>query len=291
MESFDGKIAVITGGGTGMGRELAVALAKAGAHLALCDVNQDNLAVTKQLCADANGAVTVSLHRCDVSDESQIERFRDELLAAHETDHINLLFNNAGIGNTASFITDDRVAWEKTFSVCWDGVYLCSRVFMPLLVASTEGHIINTSSINGMWASLGTSRTHTSYSAAKFAVRGFTEALITDLRLNAPHVKASVVFPGHIGTEIVTNSAAVLGHGNDPETSEFSNAFRNLAPTTAAQAADIILGGVKAGEWRILVGEDAHIIDSLLREDPGGAYEQAFVDRLHALGALEVLVN
>jgi NAD(P)-dependent dehydrogenase (short-subunit alcohol dehydrogenase family) len=291
MESFEAKIAVITGGGTGMGRELAVALANAGAHLALCDVNEENLAATKDLCGQANGAITVSTHRCDVSDEAQVARFRDEALAAHDTDHINLLFNNAGIGNTSSFITDDREAWEKTFNVCWNGVYICSRVFMPLLVASDEGHIINTSSVNGMWASLGPSRTHTSYSAAKFAVRGFTEALVTDLRLNAPHVKASVVFPGHIGTEIVTNSAQVLGRDTDAEVNEFSNAFRNLAPTTAAQAADIILAGVQAGDWRILVGEDAHILDGLLRDDPTGAYEQAFVDRLHALGALEVLVG
>ena len=295
MESFEGRIAVVTGGGTGMGRELATALAAAGAHLALCDVNEENLAVTAELCREAasaaNAAITVTTHDCDVSDETQVERFRDEMMAQHETEHINLLFNNAGVGGGGSFVVDDRSSWERTFKICWDGVYLCSRAFLPLLIASDEGHIINTSSINGLWASLGPSRAHTAYSAAKFAVRGFTEALVTDLRLNAPHVKASVVHPGHIGTEIVANSMRAHGGEVDAEINEASNAFRNVAPTTAATAAEIILGGVKAGDWRILVGEDAHIIDGLQRDDPTGAYEPEFVERLHALGAFEGLVS
>lgn len=274
-----------------MGRELAVALASEGANVALCDVNADNLAVTKQLCTEANGAVTVSTHICDVTDETQLESFRDAMKAEHNTDHINLLFNNAGIGGTGSFLEDDRAEWELTFNVCWQGVYLSSRVFVPLLVASSEGHIINTSSINGLWASLGPSRSHTSYSAAKFAVRGFTEALITDLRLHAPHVKASVVMPGHIGTEIVGNSVQIRGGEMDAEVTEFSNLFRNLAPTTAMRAATVILDGVRAGQWRILIGEDANVLDSLLRENPEDAYEQSFVDQLHSLGYLQGLVS
>ena len=299
MESFDGKIAVITGAGTGMGRELAHSLATAGANLALCDVNEDNLTATAASCKATNSSISVTTHSCDVSDEAQVMAFRDQVVTQHHAEHVNLLFNNAGIAGGGSFVADERASWEKTFNVCWNGVYLCSRAFLPLLIAADEAHIINTSSINGLWASLGASRSHTAYSAAKFAVRGFTEALITDLRLNAPHVKASVVLPGHVGTEIVANSAKVhsaISPGTFPaeadnEITEVANAFRNHAPTTASQAAEIILDGVRAGEWRILVGEDAEILDGLLRDDPTGAYEQPFVDKLHALGALRELVT
>src|SRR3546814_6338155 len=117
-------------------------------------------------------------------------RFRDEVLAAHDTDHVNLVFNNAGIGGGGSFLTASREEWERTFGVRWGGVYNGSRAFLPLLVASDEGYLVNTSSVNGFWASLGPGVPHTAYSAAKFAVKGFTEALLEDLRLNAPHVKA-----------------------------------------------------------------------------------------------------
>lgn len=291
MESFEDKIAVVTGAGTGMGRELAIALAGEGAHLALCDVNAENLAETATRCRDARGDVTVTVHHCDVSNEADLERFRDEMLEQHDTDHINLLFNNAGIGGRGSFVTDDREGWERTFDVSWRGVYLGCRVFLPLLIAAEEGHIINTSSVNGIWASLGPNRSHTAYSAAKFAVRGFTESLVTDLRLNAPHVAASVVIPGHIGTEIVANSMAIQGDSLDPEVTELSNAFRNMAPTTAEQAAWIILDGVKDGRWRILVGEDAQVVDVLVRDEPEGVYEQPFAERLKNLGVLDLLVQ
>lgn len=285
---------MVTGAGTGMGSSLAKLLAGHGAHLALCDVNADNLEITADHCRKTSGSIKVSTFLCDVSDEKQMEAFRDATVEGHQTDHINLLFNNAGIGGTASFLDEDpqaRVSWEKTFDVCWNGVYFGSRVFMPLLVASEEGHIINTSSVNGFWASLGPNRTHSSYSAAKFAVKGFTEALVTDLRLNAPHVKASVVMPGHIGTDIVANSRQVLVGEVTAEAGEASASFRNEAPTTANDAARVILDGVKAGQWRILIGEDAQILDGMVRDKPEQAYEQGFVDELHSLGVFQGLLG
>ena len=167
---------------------------------------------------------------------------------------------------------------------------------------SDAGYIVNTSSVNGFWASLGPGNPHTAYSAAKFAVKGFSEALIEDLRLNAPHVKVAVVMPGHIGTDIVTNSRMIhrggdaalsdddvaaarvtmKNRGMDPsgftddqvrEMVEGMGAmFRDSAPTSAAQAATIILDGVRAGEWRILVGDDAKRLDEAVRRDPLAAY-------------------
>jgi hypothetical protein len=310
MKSFAGKIAVITGGGTGMGRELARQLAGEGAHVAMCDVSEENMAQTKTLCASANAKVRVSTHLCDVSIERQVEAFRDEVVAAHKTACVDLLFNNAGIGGGGSFVSDDRSEWDKTFDVCWGGVYNCSRAFLPLMMKSKEAHLCNTSSVNGFWASLGPQSAHTAYSAAKFAVKGFSEALINDFKLNAPHIKVSVVMPGHIGTNIVINSGKILGR--DPK--EMSDAqledararmvragfpiagatddqirqalimmgegFRDMAPMTAAEAAKVILDGVRAEKWRILVGKDAAVMDRLVREAPEEAYGQSFMDRL-----------
>jgi NAD(P)-dependent dehydrogenase (short-subunit alcohol dehydrogenase family) len=293
----------VTGGGSGMGRELVVQLAADGCSVATCDVNAGALAETAQLAeAAAPDGTRITTHVADVSDESQVNRFRDEVLAQHDTEHVDLLFNNAGIAGGGSFITAKRDEWEKTFGVCWGGVYNCARAFTPALIASDDAYMVNTSSVNGFWASLGPGIPHTAYSTAKFAVKGFSEALMEDFRLNAPHVKVAVVMPGHIGTDIVTNTR--LAHGTDPDamTAEeladvrtvmaqrgipsegvadadlqqmvkmMGQMFRDSAPMTAAAAATVILDCVRAGEWRILVGDDAHALDSAVRADPGNAY-------------------
>lgn len=290
MQDFSGRLAVITGAGDGMGRELAVQLASAGAHLALCDLFVDTLAETEQRCRDAApGELRVSAHACDVGVEQQILSFRDDVLAAHDTSQVQLLFNNAGIGGAGSLFDDERDAWDRTFDVCWGGVYWGTRAFLPALVAADEAHIVNTSSVNGFWAYIGPDRSHTAYSAAKFAVKGFTEALITDLRLHAPHVACSVVMPGHVGTGIAGNSTRAHGADVTPDVAEVAAWFRNAAPTTAAEAATIILDGVRAGQWRILVGEDAHALDLAVRQAPEEAYEPDFRNRLG--GHLEQLVG
>lgn len=320
MKDFAGKIAVVTGGGTGMGRELTCQLAEQGASIAICDVSSENMAETARL-ANLQEGQKLTTHLCDVSSEADIQRFRDEVVQQHNTEHVNLLFNNAGIGGSGEFVDGDRDGWERTFNVCWYGVYYSCRAFMDLVVASDQGHIINTSSINGFWASIGPNTSHTAYAASKFAVKGFTEALITDLRLHAPHVKCSVVMPGHIGTSIAINSGIVHGRGtalemSDEEVAQARErflaaglpvdnvpddhiremmhqqalAFRDQAPTTAQEAAEIILDGVKAEQWRILVGQDAHHIDRLVREDPEAAYEVDFIKRMHSAGHFGGLV-
>ena len=280
MQDFTNKIAVVTGGGTGMGRALVTQLAAAGCHVATCDLAEDNLALTRAAAAEAGPDVRVTAHRADVADEEALVRFRDEVLEQHDTDHIHLLFNNAGIGGGGSMFTATRESWERTFNVCWGGVYLGARVFLPLLAAADEGHIVNTSSVNGFWASLGPDRPHTAYSAAKFAVKGFTEALITDLRINAPHVKASVVMPGHIGTSIVENSMRFGGMNLADMTDEdrrlaeeMAAVFEASAPVTADQAAEVILQGVRDERWHILIGDDAHALDEAVRANPEGAYD------------------
>jgi NAD(P)-dependent dehydrogenase (short-subunit alcohol dehydrogenase family) len=301
--------------GTGMGRELARQLSAEGCHVAMCDVSAENMDETVALClTDAPAGTRVTTFVADVSKPADLEAFGQAVRRDHDTDHINLLFNNAGIGGGGSFVSDGREEWEATFDVCWGGVYHGSRVFMPMLVASDEGHIVNTSSVNGFWASLGPNVPHTAYSAAKFAVKGFTEALITDLRMHAPHVKASVVMPGHIGTSIVINSGKFFGREPKEMTAEQlavlrerlgqrgmdvsgasdddlrvgmqmqAEMFRDAAPTTAAQAATIILDGVRAERWRILVGDDAIALDQLVREQPELAYGPEFLPFLKARG-------
>jgi NAD(P)-dependent dehydrogenase (short-subunit alcohol dehydrogenase family) len=253
---------------------------------------------------EAPAGTRITAHLCDVSDEAQVNRFRDEVVSQHETDHVNLVFNNAGIGGGGSFVAGKRDEWDRTFGVCWGGVYNCSRAFVPLLVASDDGYLVNTSSVNGFWASLGPGVPHTAYSAAKFAVKGLSEALLEDFRVNAPHVKVAVVMPGHIGTEIVNNSRRILGAPEAENMAQeeldefrasfarrgmpadgmadddlrkligmFGDMFRDSAPLSAAQAATIILDGVRAGQWRILVGEDAKLLDEKVRADPIAAYE------------------
>src|SRR3954471_19855161 len=318
MERFEGSIAVVTGGGSGMGSELVRLLAADGCHVATCDVSSENLDEARgHAAAEVPPGTRVPTHVADVSDEAAVVEFAAAVARDHATDHINMLFNNAGIGGGGSFVLDERSDWETTFNICWGGVYLCTRAFMPMLLASSEGHVVNTSSVNGFWASLGLGIPHTAYSAAKFAVKGFTEALITDFRLNAPHLRASVVMPGHIGTSIVINSNLI--HGNNPKEAtaerlqlwrdrmarmgiDVSGAsdedlrtgmqmqgemFRDAAPLTAAQAATIILDGVRNNEWRILVGDDAVRIDAMVRKAPLTAYEATFMDEIHAGGMLE----
>ena len=218
MKDFEGKIAVVTGGGAGMGRELVRQLVAAGCNVAMCDVSATAMAETRRLCEAERlpQGLRITTHVADMSEEAQVGRFRDEVAQQQQTDKIHLLFNNAGIGGGGSLFTNSRDEWEKTFNVCWGGVYHGTRAFLPMLQKADEGHIVNTSSVNGFWASVGPSVPHTAYSAAKFAVKGFTEALMTDLRLNAPHIKCSVVMPGHIGTSIVANSRKIQS-GNDSD--------------------------------------------------------------------------
>jgi hypothetical protein len=302
MENFKNKIAVVTGGGTGMGRELVRQLASEGCHVAMCDVIEENMIETFETVSKESPDITITKHICDVADEDQVMNFKNEVLDQQDTETINLLFNNAGIGGGGSFVAGPVEEWERCFAVCWYGVYYCSRAFMQHIVDSDEGHIINTSSVNGFWATLN-GVPHTSYSAAKFAVKGFSEALIDDFRVNAPHVGVSVVMPGHIGTSIAENTGKILGGERSDEDyekvkenmikmgmpvhnfsveqikeqiKENAEAFKNNAPTSSEQAAEIILSAVKKKEWRVLVGEDAKAIDQWVRNDPTDAYEINF---------------
>lgn len=308
MKDFRGKIAVVTGAGTGMGRGLARQLAAEGCHVAICEYIVENMRETEALCKEAAPEGTqIMAMECDVADEKRVIAFRDAVKEAFQTKHVNLVFNNAGVGGGQSFILSPREEWERTYAIDWLGVYYCSRAFMPMLLASEEGWLVNTSSVNGFWACLGPQTPHSSYSTAKFAVKGFTESLQVDLSLNAPHVKAAVVMPGHVGTPIGPNTSTILGHpqiedmpserlamirtamarrgfdvadlseeGLREMMLERRRAWQTEAPLNPEQAATIILDGVRNGQWRILVGEDAKALDRLAREKPEDLYSLGF---------------
>jgi hypothetical protein len=313
MKDLAGRLAVVTGGGSGIGRELVRQLVAEGCNVAMCDISPKSIAETGELCGKDRLGARATAHVADVSNEAEVLRFRDAVAREHATDKVHLLFNNAGIAGGGSLFANSRAEWERTFNICWGGVYLCTRAFLPMLVNADEGHIVNLSSVNGFWASLGPGMPHTAYCAAKFAVKGFTEAMINDLSVHAPHVKCSVVMPGHIGTSIAYNSrkvhyrtdsdvmgseeiaqlrARLAASGRDMSqvsdadlqalAMERARQFLENAPTTAAAAATVILDGVKAGRWRILVGQDAHVLDDMVRQAPEDAYEPAFFDKFAA---------
>jgi len=288
VKSFAGKIAVVTGGGTGMGRELVIQLAAAGAHVSMCDLSDTQMRETASLARAVAAAsdVRITTHICDVSDEDAMMVFRDEVLAAHDSEHVNLLFNNAGLSGGGSVVTDSRESWDRCFDVCFNGVRWGVLAFIDALIAADEGHIVNTSSVNGFFASIGPDRPHTAYSAAKFAVKGFTEALMTDMAVNAPHVLVSVVMPGHIGTSIVQNSIEFGKRELTEDEREVAvvaaQMFHDNAPMTAAEAATVILNDVLAERWRILVGDDAYELDRAVRAAPEKAYDGSMSEILFA---------
>ncbi len=316
--SYAGKVAVVTGGASGMGRELVLQLAAQGCSVAACDLDREGLDQTLDLArTGAAKGVRLSPHLCDVSNREAVERFRDEVIAAHATEHVDLLFNNAGIHGEDSFVVGDRDDWERVFAVCWNGVYLPSRAFLPLLMASSQAYLVNTSSLNSFFAKHGDRAPCTAYSAAKYAVRGFSEALIEDLRTHAPTVRAAVVLPGTVVTGLGRNSDRILRHSPDPtpaadasglrdyllnlgvpaadagepDLQRISAILREVFMTPADEAARLILDAVREGRWRILVGEDAWDVDEQVRALPEAAYgpggpTQVNADLLSGLVAL-----
>lgn len=310
MESFAGKLAVVTGGGSGMGRELVLKLSAEGCSVAACDLNAESIAETVTIAEGrADSGALVTGHACDVSDEAQVLRFRDEVCDRHASSHVDLVFNNAGIGGGGSFILDRREVWERTFAIDWWGVYYCTRAFMPLLMESDDSLLVNTSSINAYWPISAPGIPLSAYATAKAAVKAFSEALIEDLRVNAPQVKVAMVMPGYIGTRFLANSSLALGM---PDPNKVTDAdleaartefkedllrfgvpldispedlrrvmkqpdedFRKHAPMDAAEAAASIIDSIRAGEWRILVGEDAKEIDARVRANPAVIYDHA----------------
>jgi len=275
VKSFVDRVAAITGAGSGIGRALAVELARERCHLALADVNEPAVAETARL-AGQHG-VTVTTAHVDVSDRGQVHAWADRVVRDHGK--ANLIFNNAGVGlgSTVESARYDDLEWIVGINF-W-GVVHGTKAFLPPLTASGEGHVINISSAFGL---IGLP-TQAAYNATKFAVRGFTEALRQELDLARSPVSATCIHPGGIRTNIaraarIDESAAAL-IGSDVETSRAS--FDQLLVTTAESAARKILRGVRRNARRVLIGRDAYAIDLVQRLLPARyqALVEAFVRR------------
>jgi NAD(P)-dependent dehydrogenase (short-subunit alcohol dehydrogenase family) len=265
VSSLAGKVAVVTGAGSGIGRELALGLTSRGAAVALGDVNDAGLAETAAQ-VEALGGKPFTRH-LDVGDREAFTAFAEEVVAEHGVVH--QIYNNAGISGGGKTILESEFAdWERLFAVNLWGVIHGTKLFLPHLIASGDGHVINISSLNGYMAQpmLG------EYVTAKFAVRGFTESLASEMALEQLPVKVSVVHPGGVRTNIATASLEAREARGDTITADDRAKIalynEKLLKMPAIQAARIILDGVEAGRPRILVGNDARAVDLLVRIAP-----------------------
>lgn len=262
MKSFDKKVAAITGASSGMGRSLAVLLAKRGCAVAVSDVDEKGLAETARL-AGAYG-VKVTSKRVDVASREEVYAWADEVVADHGK--CNLVFNNAGVGYGASVEGCDYDDAKWLIDINFWGVVYGTKAFLPHLRASGEGHVVNTSSLFGLLGFPGQS----TYNASKFAVRGFTEALRIELDMMKAPVSASSVHPGGIKTNIA-RAARLNKSVMDLGVKDFENShlqFEKQFRVTADEAAEIILRGVQRNARRILVGTDARLFDLMQRLVP-----------------------
>lgn len=263
MKELYGKVAVVTGAGSGIGRSLAQQLAAAGCHLALADINDKALEQT-HLTIESAGAksatLTISLHNIDVSNRQQVEDFSQAVADQHGK--VNLLFNNAGValGAAVADASYDDMHWLMNINF-W-GVVHCCKAFLPLLKQSGDAHIVNISSVFGLMAV----PTQSIYNASKFAVRGFTDALRQELL--AQGVGVSTAFPAGIKTSIAQNARLSMGAENEQSMMKRKQDIEKLFLTTADQAAIEILAGVKKAKPRILVGRGSSVIDFATRLTP-----------------------
>ncbi len=252
--SFAGRLSVVTGAGSGLGRALACELAARGAHLALSDVDEAGLAETVRR-AERSG-VTVRADRLDVTDRPGVLAYADAVAAQFGT--VRLVINNAGIAFTGDVLELAFADIERVMDVDFWGVVNGTKAFLPYLIESGDGHLANISSLFGL---MGTP-SQGAYNAAKFAVRGFTEALRQEMLIARHPVQVTCVHPGGVRTAIARNAGAVPGR-DATALGEFFDA--RLARMSAERAAKTILRGVERGRPRVLVGLDARLLDVLVR--------------------------
>jgi NAD(P)-dependent dehydrogenase (short-subunit alcohol dehydrogenase family) len=254
MTEVRGKVAVITGAGSGIGQALAYDLARRGAKLALSDIDPDGLADTVKQVQVIGAAVHAA--RLDVTDRPAVLRYADEIVGRYGV--VNIVINNAGIAFTGDIADMSFEQVERVLDVDFWGVVNGTKAFLPHLIASGDGHVVNVSSLFGLMAVPGQG----AYNAAKFAVRGFTEALRMEMQVAGHPVRVTCVHPGGIKTNIVRNSGAV--HGQD--VAELTAMFdKKLAKTSAESAARSIRRAVIGNRPRAVVGWDAKILDVLVR--------------------------
>ena len=269
MKSFKDKVAVITGAGSGMGRELAINLAKENCNVVICDINKKTIQETEEIIRKYN--VSCTALNLDLREEKNISTLLETTLKNFSK--VDLLFNNAGVVAPSSFLNLSEKDWDWCNDINFNALVKLTRIFLPHLMKNEEAALINTSSIFGII----TTPNNTVYHSSKFAVRGFTESLAMELR--DEKIQIHSVYPGHIGTNIVldakfdkdflsTNDNKTEDSDNDPITiQEFGSTFRDTG-MDPDKAAKIILKGVKKNKKRIFVGLDAKVMEIAQRITP-----------------------
>jgi short-subunit dehydrogenase len=261
MTAINGSAAAVTGAASGIGRALALELAARGCDLALADRDEAGLLEVAAEIGKA-GARKVTTHRVDVADVKQIQDFADAATSAHPK--LNIVINNAGVALLGNFNEVEQAQMDWLFNINFWGVVHATRAFLPHLAQQPAAHIVNLSSIFGIIAPPG----QTAYSAAKFAVRGFSESLRHELKTANSPVRLSVVHPGGVATNIVRNSRSGTGVTDNARRADSIERFEAMAITQPAAAAQRIITGVEKNEPRILIGGDARFMDLLQRFRP-----------------------
>ena len=266
MFDLKGRIALVTGAASGIGRAVAISLAQRGCQVALADVNDTGLAETARLLP---AGVRVSQHRLDVSDRAAIAAMPEAIVAAHGA--LDVLVNNAGVALGGDFdqITEDDFDW--LFAINFWGVVRMTRAFLPMLRESPEARIVNLSSIYGIVAP----PRQTAYAASKFAVRGFSQALAHELENT--RIGITVVHPGGIATSIVNSARLPAGTTEDDaaEGRKFANSLLKMPPDVAGE---IIVKAIEQRRRRVLVGSDAKVLSLIERIMPVSYW--TLIDRL-----------
>jgi butyryl-CoA dehydrogenase len=267
MKTFSGRVAAITGAGSGIGRALSIELARRGCEVALADIDVDGLAETARSVEQLGARVSQS--KLDVADRDAVHRWADEVVADHG--RVNLIFNNAGValGATVESMSYEDLDWLMGINF-W-GVVHGTKAFLPHLRASGEGHIVNISSVFGL---LGIP-SQSAYNASKFAVRGFTEALRVELDMSGGAVSCTTIHPGGIKTNIARSGrfdeASLSALGQDPD--RIVAASERALRTTPERAAQVILRAVELDRRRAMIGADAQVF-KLLALAPPGLYQR-----------------
>ena len=262
MTTIREAVVAVTGAASGIGRALAIELAARGAGLALADRDEAGL---RSVAAEIAGIhrVKVTTHRVDVGAPAEIAAFAQAAVTAHPA--LNILVNNAGVALLGQFSEIDQAQMDWLMNINFGGVVHATRAFLPHLAARREAHIVNLSSIFGIVAPPG----NTAYAAAKFAVRGFSESLRHELQMAGSPVRVSVVYPGGVATNIVRNSVSGSGITDNARRAETIERFDRVARTTPKDAALRIIKGIEKNQPRILIGNDARMMDILQRLRPG----------------------
>jgi short-subunit dehydrogenase len=266
MTVIRGSAAAVTGAASGIGRALALELAARGCDLALADRDEAGLqSVTAEIAktqTDAAPPCKVTIHRLDVSNPAEIADFARDAASAHPG--LNIVVNNAGVALLGQFAEIDQAQMDWLFDINFWGVVHSTRAFLPQLTRQKEAHIVNLSSIFGIVAPPGQS----AYAAAKFAVRGFSEALRHELQAAKSSVRLSVVHPGGVLTDIARNSRTGAGVTDNVRRAQSIERFDAAAKTTPRAAALRIITGIEKNQPRILIGNDARFMDILQRLRP-----------------------